>query len=94
MVQTWARRHPVEHDQVLAPLLGATALDRSAVLTVIGRKFNAIGYAEVPTDSQNRRTWLPCLRACPDVQTRTGEPLRDVDRALHAAKGNGRLPVV
>ncbi|MEU8392232.1 hypothetical protein [Micromonospora sp. NPDC048843] len=169
-VQTWARRYPAEHDRVLAPLLGAKVLDRSAVLTVIGWKFNAmahrwanagrglaretdqtirdvtaaargcqddgaamrvirvlqgvgpalgsallmtmdplrwtvlderavksinaLGYAEVPLDSQDRQTWLPYLRACLDLHTRTGEPLRDVDRALYAAKGNGRVPVV
>ncbi|MEU4339432.1 hypothetical protein AB0F59_33125 [Micromonospora lupini] len=66
-----------------------TVLDERAVKSI-----NAIGYAEVPQDSQDRRTWLPYLRACLDVQTRTGAPLRDVDRALYAAKGNGRVPVV
>ena len=161
-VHEWALRYSAEHDEVLSPLHGTRALDRSAALTVIQWKFNAmphrlanarrrmtresgetvlditaaaracrddgaamrviqilqgvgpalgsallmtmspqrwtvlderavasinaIGYTAVPPNSQGRLTWLPYLRACRDIHQRTGQSLREVDRALYAAK--------
>jgi hypothetical protein len=64
-----------------------TVLDQRAAASI-----NAIGYTDVPLDSQDLRAWLPYLRACRDIHNRTGESLREVDRALYAAKGDIRLP--
>ena len=64
-----------------------TVLDRRAVSSI-----RVIGYNDVPSDSQDRRTWLPYLQACRDVHQRTGESLRNVDRALYTAKGRGQPP--
>jgi hypothetical protein len=36
--------------------------------------------------------WLPYLRECRRVSNRTGLPLREVDRALWAARGRTQLP--
>jgi hypothetical protein len=66
-----------------------TVLDERAVASI-----NAIGYTDVPRDSQDRRTWLPYLRACRDLCDRTGESLRRVDQALYGAKGNRHMPPV
>jgi hypothetical protein len=64
-----------------------TVLDVRALTSV-----RAVGYESIPDNAQDRRTWLPYLEACRDVQARTHEPLRSVDRALFAANGKTGLP--
>jgi hypothetical protein len=43
-VQAWAERYPAQNDQVLAPLHGWTAFDRSAVLTVVDWNFGKMAH--------------------------------------------------
>lgn len=64
-----------------------TVLDVRALASV-----RVVGYGSVPADAQHPGTWLPYLLACRDLQARTQESLRTVDRALFAAKGQRDLP--
>ncbi|WP_146228250.1 hypothetical protein [Micromonospora sp. S4605] len=43
-VTAWAQRYPAQYDKVLAPLHGAAALDRSALLMVIDWKFGNMAH--------------------------------------------------
>jgi hypothetical protein len=64
-----------------------TVMDVRAVKSV-----HALGYTDVPESSQSSRAWRPYLEACRDIQLRSSEPLRIIDRALWAANGATRLP--
>ena len=84
--------------QGVGPALGSALLmalnpSRWTVLDVRAlASIRAVGYESVPANAQNPRTWLPYLEACRDLEARTHEPLRSVDRALFAANGEVVLP--
>lgn len=84
--------------QGVGPALGSALLMamnpiRWTVLDVRALKsIRVVGYESVPRNAQDPKTWLPYLEACRDVQARTDEPLRSVDRALFAANGEAVPP--